>query len=60
MENNGGRYCMKPKQLYKLMTQTANHEIGTLFTFEEKHRLMASLPWQMSRAILWETIELWN
>lgn len=44
-------------KMYKLMTQTANYAVGTLFTFEEKHKFMATLPWQMSRAILWETVE---
>jgi len=44
-------------KLYKLMTQTANYQVGTLFTFEEKHKFMASIPWEMSRAILWDIVE---
>lgn len=47
---------MKSKRLYKLMTQLSNHNIGDLFTFEEKHKLIADMPWQMSREILWETV----
>lgn len=42
---------------YKLLTETAQYPSGSLFTFEEKHRFMADLPWQMNRFILWETIE---
>jgi len=52
-----GRYIMKSKRLYRLLTQMQGHNIGDLFTFEEKHKLMASIPWQMSREILWETVE---
>ena len=44
-------------KLYKLMTLIQGYQVGQIFTFEEKHRLMASVPWEMSRAILWETVE---
>lgn len=42
---------------YRLMTETAQFPKGTLFTFEEKHAFMAQIPWEMSRQILWETVE---
>lgn len=45
---------------YRLMTETSQFKTGTLFTFEEKHKFMASLPWQMTRAILWETVDSEN
>jgi hypothetical protein len=45
---------------YKLLTETSQYPAGTLFSFEDKHRFMASLHWQMSRAILWEVVEIWN
>ncbi len=45
---------------YKLLTETSQYSAGTLFTFEEKHKFMASLPWQMTRDILWETVEIWH
>lgn len=43
---------------YKLLTETSQYPIGTLFTFEEKHRFISSLPWQMTRAIIWETVDI--
>lgn len=45
---------------YKLLTQTSQYPAGTLFTFEKKHEFMASLPWGATRAILWETVEIWH
>jgi hypothetical protein len=45
---------------YRLMTEIGQYPVGTLFTFEQKHRLMESLPWHMTRAILWETVEIWH
>lgn len=45
---------------YKLLTETSQYPKGTLFTFEEKHRFISQLPWQMTRSILWEKVELWN
>lgn len=48
---------MKSPQQFKLLTETSEYPAGTMFTFEEKHKFMASLPWQMTRDIVWETVD---
>lgn len=45
---------------YKLMTKVGQYEVDTLFTFEQKHKLLSELPWGATRSILWETVEIWN
>jgi hypothetical protein len=45
---------------YKLVTATSQYASGTIFTFKQKHAFISSLPWQASRDIVWETIEIWN